>query len=105
MATCDRCGNDYAHTFTITKDDGASGVLRLVRVRGSGHGSAVQAQRSQSPHALQKTDLSYHFPSVVFSCLSGTHFGLRVVLYAGHRRLFEDVRAFWTRRYFTTAVI
>jgi hypothetical protein len=26
MATCDRCGNDYAHTFTITKDDGTSGV-------------------------------------------------------------------------------
>lgn len=26
MATCDMCGNEYAHTFTITKADGASGV-------------------------------------------------------------------------------
>ena len=26
MATCDACGNEYAHTFRITKDDGTSGV-------------------------------------------------------------------------------
>lgn len=24
MATCDRCGNDYAHTFTITLDNGTA---------------------------------------------------------------------------------
>ncbi|GAB2471862.1 hypothetical protein GCM10027063_10590 [Promicromonospora xylanilytica] len=27
MATCDKCGNEYAHTFTITKDDGSTGVF------------------------------------------------------------------------------
>ncbi|MCA5893984.1 hypothetical protein LEP48_11590 [Isoptericola sp. NEAU-Y5] len=26
MAVCDMCGNDYPHTFTITTDDGTSGV-------------------------------------------------------------------------------
>lgn len=27
MATCDKCGNEYAHTFTITKDDGSKGTF------------------------------------------------------------------------------